>query len=156
EIEAVRQELGSLRQQLYDRYRERRDRLAGLQEAVRRAARRVQERKRRLEADVTQFIADSADERERLAVLKTREEQLARERQDLDERQRVLESTQQQVERELSKRIEDCQEQERRLADERRALSKNEAQYQADLVRLHRLQALLEDKQKNLQSHAKE
>ena len=45
-----RQELASIRQQFYERYRQRRDRLSGLHEAVRRAARRVQERKREFDS----------------------------------------------------------------------------------------------------------
>src|SRR5262249_20626661 len=51
ELAAQRQELADIRNQLYQRYQERRDRLAGLQEAVDRAARKVQERKRAVEAE---------------------------------------------------------------------------------------------------------
>src|SRR5207302_3185941 len=51
ELATMRQELADIRRQLYERYQERRDRLAGLQAAVDRAARKVQERKRQLDTE---------------------------------------------------------------------------------------------------------
>src|SRR5207253_7241720 len=50
ELEDVRQELAGIRLELYERYRHRRDRLAGLHEAINRAARKVQDRKREIDA----------------------------------------------------------------------------------------------------------
>ena len=67
EQDTVRQELATIRQQLYDRYRERRDRLAGLQEAVNKAARKVQERKQDLDAQVAQAAATRAEQEARQA-----------------------------------------------------------------------------------------
>ncbi|MGH9640268.1 MAG: hypothetical protein ACRD3Y_09420, partial [Bryobacteraceae bacterium] len=47
---SVRRELGEIRQQLYQRYHERRERLIKQQQAIHKAARRLQQRKQRLEA----------------------------------------------------------------------------------------------------------
>ncbi|MBI1913176.1 MAG: hypothetical protein HYS12_00200, partial [Planctomycetes bacterium] len=57
DLNGVRREMTELRQRLYQRYRQGRDRLAGLQQSVRRAARRLQERKRRFEAELLQARA---------------------------------------------------------------------------------------------------
>src|SRR5207302_6684762 len=65
-----RQELADIRTQLYERYRERRDRLAGLHESVNRAARKVQERKQQLDAEVRDWDRRRQGEAARLDELK--------------------------------------------------------------------------------------
>jgi predicted nucleic acid-binding Zn-ribbon protein len=156
ELITVKRELAELRRQLYDRYRERRDRLAGVHEAVRRAARKVQDRKKQLDAEVAQFLATKVDDTERREQLEAFAEQMACDKQALDERQRLLDNRQQQLQRELADRLAQCQDRERKLTAERAALEKGQTEYQADLARLHRLQDLLDRRQKQLQTTALE
>jgi hypothetical protein len=141
ELARVRQELTDIRQQLYDRYRERRDRLAALQEAVNHAARKVQERKRQLDAEVQERTVQTAD--------------LTESRQRLEEELGRLTSRQQQTEQDLARRETDCQTREVQLVKDREALEQNQAQYQADLVRLDRLQATLDQRQEQLQEQTR-
>jgi len=77
DIAATRRELAEVRQQLYDRYRQRRDRLAGLHQAIRRAARKVQERKGQVEAEARAVAARREEESVRQAQLNAQAEQLA-------------------------------------------------------------------------------
>src|SRR5207244_5450884 len=51
EIDGLRNDLTAQRRELYRRYQERRDRLAGLQQAVDTAARNLQARKRQVESE---------------------------------------------------------------------------------------------------------
>jgi chromosome segregation ATPase len=156
ELITVKREMAELRRQLYDRYRERRDRLAGVQDAVRKAARKVQERKRQLDAEVAQFFATKTDDKDRREQLEAVAAELARERQALDERQQLLDARHQQLQRELADRLAQCQERERKVQSERAAVDKAQSEYQADLARLHRLQDTLERRQKQLQQSALE
>jgi chromosome segregation ATPase len=156
ELITVKREMAELRRQLYDRYRERRDRLAGVQEAIRKAARKVQERKKQLDAEVAQFLATKVDDTQRREQLESFAEQLSREKEALDERQRLLDNRQQQLQRELADRLAQCQDRERKLAADRSALDKGQTEYQSDLARLHRLKDLIDRRQKQMQATALE
>jgi hypothetical protein len=152
EADAARKKLTALRQQLYDRYRQRRDRLAGLHEAINRAAANLQERKRLHDADAQ----DAAARRE---VLDAREA-------DLDRRERVLGTHLTELEDNRSQLAED-----RRGLDEQQAafgqkqheldqarctLEAQHTRYQADLVRLDRQAATLEERTQRLDERARE
>ncbi|MFL5241032.1 MAG: hypothetical protein ACJ8FY_02905 [Gemmataceae bacterium] len=156
ESAATRRELADLRQQLYDRYRERRDRLAGLQEAVRKAARKVQERKRELDAEVARFHSEKRDEGQRQAKLDAREAALMKDSELLAEQKALLDARQEQLQRHLTDRLNECLEREQAVLEERKALERSQDEHQSDLVRLDRHQAVMERRQKQLQVHAKE
>src|SRR5439155_2728513 len=98
EFVRVRQELASIRQQFYERYRQRRDRLSGLHEAVRRAARKLQERKRDFEGQYESVTAIQEQEAARQAAYAAACEELDRDRQRLAEQQRLLEAQRQEGE----------------------------------------------------------
>jgi len=156
ELASVRQEVADIRTQLYERYRERRDRLAGLQEAVERAARKVQDGKRRLESELQQADTRRREDEERSAALAKQAEEARQERDRLDEAGRQLDLRQQQHEQELATRFGNYQERAERLAADRQALEASQAEHRADLARLDRLQATLEQREKQLDSRAKE
>jgi chromosome segregation ATPase len=156
ELATSRRELADLRQQLYDRYRERRDRLSGIQEAVRKAARKVQERKRLVDAEVARLADQKQDDEARTAKLNELQATLAKERQLLDEQKQLLDSRQQQLHQELSERLTELQEREQAVIEEHKILERSQDEHQSDLVRLDRLQAVMERKQKQLQIHARE
>jgi chromosome segregation ATPase len=149
ELAATRQELADIRRQLYDRYRERRDRLAGLQQAVRRAARKVQERKRLLDDAAPQIAA-------RQAALDEQVADLAQRRQLFEEEKGRFEVHEQQLQREVAQRLAECQARDEAVAQERAGLEQGRARHQADLVRLDRLQAALEQRQQDLEARARE
>jgi uncharacterized phage infection (PIP) family protein YhgE len=138
-LAAVRQELADLRRQLYQRYRERRDRLAMRQLAIGKAARKVQQRKREAEALLQQAGTRPEGEAER---------------QRLAEQKRLLDERCQEAQTKLAAKLAAAESQERKLAAEREALEKGQKQHQADLVRLDRLQATLEQRQEQLQGRA--
>jgi hypothetical protein len=156
ELAAVRKEMAELRQQLYDRYSERRDRLAGLQEAVHRAACKVQEQKRQLDVEREGLAAQERLAVERKTELDARALELARQQQLFEEQSRALTDREQECQRELGRQQTDLQTREKKLAQERDAFQKHQAQYQTDLVRLARLQAAVEQRQQQLQARARE
>jgi chromosome segregation ATPase len=156
ELETARQELSGVRQQVYDRYRERRDRLAGLEEAVRKAAANVQEQKRVLTADLKQAAQHrQEDDQHRLAV-EARKLAVEQARQELDEAGQKFEEHRQQEEQRLQEHSAELQESDRQLVEERNVLDQQQAQYRADLVRLDRWASTLEERQKQQQVRAQE
>jgi chromosome segregation ATPase len=156
ELDAVRQELNVIRQQLYDRYRERRDRLAGLQEAVNVAARKVQEQKRSVEAEAAQLAEVRRELEVRAAALDAPTRELVQAREALAEEHRHLELALQQREAELAVRLSEYEQREQRLQQAQQALEKGQARHQADLVRLDRREAFLEERQKQMQERARD
>jgi chromosome segregation ATPase len=151
EMARLRQELADIRRELYDRYQERRDRLSGLQEAVNRAARKVQERKQQLEAEAREVKAHRQENDSHRAELETRAADLGRQQQQLVEERHAAEERRQAWERQLAERLAECRAREEQLAADRQALEDGQKQHQADLVRLDRWQAGLEQRDKDLQ-----
>jgi chromosome segregation ATPase len=156
EAAGLRKEVAKIREELYDRYRQRRDRLLKHQDAVRRAARKLQERKRRFETEVAEMTETRQQWEGQVAGLEAGREQLQRERQLLDDQHRLLASRQQELQRDLAERTSDLQGREEKLAEEQAALETGQKQHQNDLVRLDRIQAKMEQRQKQLQTQALE
>jgi chromosome segregation ATPase len=149
EIDALRQELIENRKQFQEHYRERSDRLAGLREAVNRAARKVQEHKRQLDAALVQAAARQSD-------LDVRAVELQETQERLNEERRLLAASQEEQRKELADRLAEVQSREARLNDEQQALTASQAQHQADLLRLDRLQAAVEERQAQLEQRVQE
>jgi len=154
ELDRVREEMKEIRLQLYERYRRRRDRLAGLQAAVRKAAKRVQDRKREFEFEVEQATSRRVQSSGPQSELTTLAEEVARKAELLQQHQRAFAEKQQQVRNELERQRADLIARESRLAEEKQTLERNQTQHQNDLVRLDRLAATLEQRQKQLQKQA--
>jgi chromosome segregation ATPase len=155
-LAGIQRELAELRQQLYDRYQQRRDRLAAHHESIRRAARKLQVRKRQFEAEARQAQALKQADTERQANLLARTEELTKERGLMDDRCQLLEQRQRALQKELADRLADIQMRERQLAEDRAALEKSQTQHQSDLVRLDRLEAALDQRSKELETRAAE
>jgi chromosome segregation ATPase len=153
---AQEKELDAYRHQLDDRYRERRDRLAGLQEAVNKAASNVQERKRQLEAEIQQAAANLQDHGARKSELEGRASELDQKTRDFEEQRAAFASRQEGLQKQQDGRLSECQARERQLIEDRQTLEQNQTKYQNDLVRLDRLAASLEQKQKDLQNRSTE
>lgn len=102
------------------------------------------------------------DEERRRAEERRREEldaqvkELARAAHQLEEQRRTDEAQRATVEQQLAERQAANQAQEERLASARDSLERGQAQYHADLVRLHRLEAALEDRQRSLEERERQ
>jgi chromosome segregation ATPase len=156
ELASLRQELADIRRQLYDRYQERRDRLAGLQEAVNRAARKVQESKRQLESDHQELAERRRQDALRQEELEARARQLATLVSRLDEERRLFEETKSRLQGDMDSKEAAVKDREEQLACAQRELEERQKQYESDLVRLDRLKGAMEEQEKQLQSKASE
>jgi chromosome segregation ATPase len=167
QIEQVRKELSGLRQELYDRYRERRDRVAGLQEAVNRAAEKVQERKRQLDAEIAQAAAARKEEEvrqdewrqqetARQQELDARAQELNKVRQYLEELHGQLERREQELRQQQETYAANADTRERQLAQDREAFEAKRLQYEADVIRMDRWAASLEERQRQMDARAQE
>ncbi|MFO0970230.1 MAG: hypothetical protein U0793_32165 [Gemmataceae bacterium] len=150
ELSVIRQELADLRNQLYQRYQERRDRLSGLQEAVDRAGRKVQEQKRTLEAEKQEWsqVRDTLTKRQSQLDQQTRE--LEQQRRRFDDDRKALLERQRSVEEELSRQGAELERRETLHAQKAADLEGKARQYQADLVRLDRLQGTIDERERDL------
>jgi chromosome segregation ATPase len=145
ELDKLRDELAEVRRDLYQRYQERRDRLAGLQQAVQNAARKLQERKRQIEADAPRV----RDLEARQASVDRREQELAEVRLAAAEEDRRREAEHQTARQQLDEREAECARREEQIAEQ-------EARYQADLARLDRLQGTLEQRERQAEARTAE
>ncbi len=151
ELATMRQELADIRGQLYERYQERRDRLAGLQEAVDRAAQKVQERKRQLDLDEEQSRQRRHEDAARRATLEKDAAVLDEGRQRLANERRLFEESNASVRADVAAKLADLESREETLAEARRELDARQRQHQADLIRLDRLQGALEEREQAFQ-----
>jgi len=156
ELLASRQQLEKIRQELLTRYQTRRDRLAGQIVTVRKAARKVRQRKARLDALEADVAARSESLAQRELEVQGREEGLGRDRELVEEQQRLILQKQRAVMAELERQADEQRVRDALLTEQRAALEKSQRQHQADLVRLDRVQAQLEQRQKALEQHALE
>jgi trichohyalin len=156
QLTAQEKELDAYRQQLDERYRERRDRLAGLQEAVNKAAANVQQRKRELENEILRASTNLQDHHARKAEIDRRDAEIERKIREFEEQRSAFMARQEELQKQLADRLAECQTRERQLVEDRQALDQNQAKYQADLVRLDRLAASLEQRQKEIEDRTAE
>jgi chromosome segregation ATPase len=156
ELAAMRQELADIRTQLYDRYRERRDRLAGLQESVNVAARKVQQRKQQLEADVRELENSRREEEPKRLELESQAADLRQAQQLVDEERKQHDLHMAQGRQEVANLVAECKQREDRLAADRATLEKDQARFKDDLVRLDRLQAAHDERDKELETKQRE
>jgi chromosome segregation ATPase len=156
EARGMRRQMSQIREQLYERYRNRRDRLNEKQKTLRRAAKQLQERKRLIDEETVQFEAV----RQELALGRdendARAAQLERERMLLEDQHRQIVERQQELQDQLAERVKECEEREGKAMDDRIALEKSQRQHQADLLRLDRIQGQHEQRQKQLETRALE
>ncbi len=154
ELLKLRKELATIRQQLYQRYHARRDRLNTKEKAIRKAADKLLARKRDLDAKTGQINKSHQEWSLREAELEARTEQVQRERRLLEEQARELTTRQQELHKALADRVQEVQAREKQIAEDRGALDRSQKQHQGDLVRLDRIQATIEQQRKQLQANA--
>jgi chromosome segregation ATPase len=153
-LEQMRQDLLESREQLRERYRRRRDELAGMQESLRRAAENLQERKRQFEAQLEAATESLGQETTRRTELETLANELHEERRLLDDARRLFNEEQQEMQRQLGQRLLALDTREEEVEEREELLARHQAQHQQDLVRLDRLAGLIETRQKQMQERA--
>jgi chromosome segregation ATPase len=153
ELATMRQELADIRTQLYERYRERRDRLAGLQESITRAARKAQERKQTLDAEVRDWENRRREESDRNAELKGQADDVAEARKLFDDERRLHESRVAEMHAEVKRRLDEARQGEQQATADRAALEQDQARLKEDLLRLDRLRAELDEREKRVEAH---
>src|SRR5262249_50420370 len=129
-------------------------RLTTMREAIRRAGRRLQEEKRQLEIDREQQRALSGGAYE--TEMRSLAGQMTEKAHALKEQEQALLQRQKQAEAERQRREADLVAREKKLDEDRQALSRSQTQHQTDLVRLDRLAATLEQRQRQVQKTALE
>lgn len=139
DVEAVRSELLKLRDSLYQQYRQRRDSVVAMREAVRHAASKVQEEKRQLR----QEAAEQHDTQTQLAVV---QHQLTEERNELAKQAKLLEEWQQQLFADQTAQRAEAE----KLASLKLEHDSKTKELHDDLVRLQRQQEALDRRQQTL------
>jgi chromosome segregation ATPase len=150
EVEALHTELTTSQKDLYQRYQERRDRLAGLQQAVSVAAKKVQESKRELTEQEQALAPRLADLDARRADLDRREQDLASARAELALNQQAAEAEQAGVAARLKALAEQLETRQAELNDREKQLAAHEERHRADLARLDRFQDTLDQRDRQL------
>ncbi len=156
EARAIRRQMVQIREQLYERYRGRRDRLRQKQKAIAHAAKQLQDRKREIDEFAVQADAVRKELELGRSENEARAEQLARDRMVLEEEHRRIATRQVDLQSQLAERVKECEEREQKVVEDRAALERGQKQHQGDLVRLDRIQAQLEQRQKQLETRALE
>jgi chromosome segregation ATPase len=156
EVLAWQRELSALKQELLSRFRARKEKLTRQAQAVRRAAQTVQERKRATDADFIRINAMRQELDRRQTEVEAAREQFGRERRVVEDQHRLVAGRQQDLQREMAERLRDVEERERKIAEDRNALEQGQKQHQADLVRLDRVQAVVDQRHRQLHERAKD
>lgn len=154
EITGARRELDAIRKQLASRYQEKRDRLVKKQNGIRLAAQKLRDRKQRLDA-LTARVESFATEMEgHESRMRSEEARLQQQRLELDQQAHQQAERQSRLDREHADRILELTQREEKVHQAQADLDRSLQQHQADLVRLDRLQAALELRQKQLKDQA--
>jgi chromosome segregation ATPase len=156
EVQATREELARIKQDLLNRYQGRRDRLATQAMSIRKAVRKMRKRQERLVTLETEFASRSEVVERRELEVQSREEVQARDKEMMEEQHAAVQQRQQEFQSELHQRTEDLQSREASLVQRQAALEKGQKQHQGDLVRLDRIQGQQEQRGKQLEQRALE
>ncbi len=143
ELDKLREELAEVRRDLFRQYQERRDRLAGLQQAVQTAARKVQDRKQLLDS-TEQTTAQLRDElASRMSAVEQREEELQTALRTAEAEQKRRDDLYQGAATAVEARLTECDKREQYLAD-------RDARGQAEWGKIERQRAELEQRERDL------
>ncbi len=156
ELAKVRQEMADVRRQLYDHYQDRRDHLAGMQDELEGSKRELEERARKLQLEEQ----DAADRRQRDRLreeeLDLRTIEVTQRALRFEEERGLFEQRQKESLDDWAKKNADLQMREKSLADQVHALEAKIKQYEADVLRLNRLQGALDERETQFTQQADE
>jgi hypothetical protein len=147
-------EVEAQRQQQEELYRQRRDRLAWLQQKIRRAARKVREGRRQLDENRRQLQGALEGCKGYRAEIETAAIELAKHQEALDQREKVLQNKQATREAELATRLAACAEKEKHAAEQAEANAHTATQLQDGMIRYQRQLAAVGEKERQLDERA--
>jgi chromosome segregation ATPase len=144
ELAKVRQEMADVRRQLYEHYQERRDRLASLQEDLEKTKSELDARNNKLRLEEQDAGDRRQRDRQRQEELDQRSAEVTQEWLRIEQERRQLEDRRQAFQDHWTKKNADLEPRERTLAEKTREFDVKIKQYEADVLRLNRLQGGLE------------
>jgi chromosome segregation ATPase len=156
EVLAWRKELAELKHRLHDRFQEKREKLTKMRQGLRKAAVRILQKKRDADTESVRVAAVRHEQTRLQTELEAAREQFERERRILEDQHRTIVGRQQEVRRETDRRLADAAEREQKLIEEKADLERGQKQYQADLVRLDRVQGVVDHRLKQMRERALE
>jgi chromosome segregation ATPase len=150
DVEKLRDELSAEKRDWHHLYQERRDRIAGLHQAVQTAASKVQIAKREL-TEREQALAPRLEELDaRSADLIRREQDLAAARGELEQARQQLADHEAEVTARLQAAGEDIDRRHAECANREASLAAQEERHRADLVRLDRFQDTVDQRERQV------
>ncbi len=144
ELTAARQELADLRRQFFEHYQDRRDRQALMQEELEKTRIELDEREKKLRFDEQEFAERRQRDRAQHEAIERRENELTQRTLKLEQERRAFEDRLKQSEADTDAKLGDLILREKKLADRVSELESKTKQYEADVLRLNRLQGELE------------
>lgn len=147
ELAKVRKEMADLRRQLYDHYQERRDRLSELQDDLDIKKRDLDEREKKVRLEEDDVAERRHRDRSRQEEIEKLSTEVAERTQRLEEERKLFEQRQRESLDDWSNKNADLENREGALAEQARALQAKAKQYEADVLRLNRLQGELEKRE---------
>jgi chromosome segregation ATPase len=143
EIDRLRAELTESRRDLHRQYQERRDRLAGLQQSVQTAARKVQEQKQKLDADGQSTAQAQKDLASRLAAVEQREREVDAARRAIDAEHQRRQALYADTAKAIDVRLVECDKREKYLVD-------RDARSQVEWTKIEQQRVEVERREKEL------
>lgn len=156
EVDREREELRKARTELHEHYSRRRDAVAALRQAVTHAALKVQEEKRRLDADRKALAAEMESLRQQQHHFQEVRSRLDEDKRALQRQAALLEEWHREVEQELAERQKRLEAAEAALRSEQDQLRLEQETHRRDLVHLERRQARLAEEQERLELRARQ
>lgn len=154
ELEAQRAEIAEMRRDWQQRYQERRDRLAGVQQAIQVATQKVQERKRTIDAEESALKTRIQDTEARGADLERREQALAKSWEEFAHARQSEEQARIEMTERVNVALEQAAARESECGRLELDLKTRETQYLADLARLDRHLETLEHRERQAEAQS--
>jgi hypothetical protein len=154
ELAKVREEMADVRRQLYDHYQDRRDRLAGMQYELQATKRELEERAQKLQLEEQDAADRRQRDRKREEELDERTVEITQRSLRFEEERGLYEQRQKDSLDDWAKKNADLQMREKILADQMRACDSKIKQYEADVLRLNRMQGALDERETQLTQQA--
>jgi len=156
ELAKVRQEMADVRKQLYDHYQDRRDQLAVMHEDLEKARLALDEREKKLRLLEEDATDRRLRDRKRLEEIEQHGGELTGRLLRLEDERKKIEDDEKRRQSEWTHRYADLEQREKAIADQTQALDSKIKRYEADVLRLTRIETNLEQREADLQTKSDE
>jgi uncharacterized phage infection (PIP) family protein YhgE len=156
ELAKVRQEMADVRRQLYDHYQDRRDRLAAMQDELEKTKLDLAEREQKLRFEEQDAAERRQRDRKKQDDLEQRVVDMDSRFETFEKERRQFEDRQQQLEADWTRKAADLERTQALVAETSRNVDAKVKQYEADVLRLSRLQGEMELREADLRTRAEE